>query len=149
MSEQQTGQCLCGAVKITAAFSGGVGACHCGQCRRWGGGPLLAVGCGPKIEIEGTDNVRRYKSSEWAERAFCGSCGSNLWYHLRPGDFSAEGEYIVSAGLFDDQDAMHFDHEVFVDGNPGWYRFAGQEGRKQMTEADIMAMVAGKQEGSQ
>jgi len=43
MSEtmKQTGSCLCGAVSVTANnASTKVGACHCGMCRKWGGGHL-------------------------------------------------------------------------------------------------------------
>lgn len=143
-----TGACLCGAVTITVTPSGGIGACHCGMCRKWGGGPLMAVGCGAKIGIGGEGKVRTYRSSDWAERAFCGTCGSNLYYRLLPGQFSPESEYIVSAGLFDDPGGLDFDHEVFVDSNPGWYRFAGEENRRRMTEADIMAMVDAQQNES-
>lgn len=145
----RTGQCLCGAIRITATFTGGIGACHCGSCRKWGGGPLMTVNAGPKVEIEGEDALRVYDSSGWAERGFCGTCGSNLFYHLKPGDFSADGEYILSAGIFPDLGELKFDHEVFVDGNPGWYSFEGNDSRKRMTEADIMAMVGANQEGSQ
>jgi len=38
------GSCLCGAIRITAKnINNNVGACHCGMCRKWGGGPLMAV----------------------------------------------------------------------------------------------------------
>ena len=39
-----SGHCLCGAVKISASqASKSIGACHCGMCRRWTGGPWLAL----------------------------------------------------------------------------------------------------------
>ena len=53
-----------------------------------------------------------------------------------------DGEYILSAGTVNDQSALKFDHEVFVDGAPGWYRFDGEESRQRMTEAEIMAMYS-------
>ncbi len=40
------GSCLCGAVSLsTTSMNHHVAACHCSMCRKWGGGPLLAVEC--------------------------------------------------------------------------------------------------------
>ena len=88
-------ECLCGAVKLTAPDVSEVGACHCGMCRRWGGGPFLALHCGTEVKFEGQQKVKTYPSSEWAERAFCADCGTHLYYRLK-----ATGEYFVPAGLF-------------------------------------------------
>ena len=66
------GNCLCGKVRISAKHvSTHAGACHCGMCRKWSGGPLMAVNCGTEISFEGTENISIYDSSEWAERGFC------------------------------------------------------------------------------
>ena len=43
-------------------------------------------------------------------------------------------------GTVKDQSILQFDHEVYVDQAPGWYRFADEAKRKRMTEANIMAM---------
>ena len=52
------GRCLCSAVKFSAKnISNNVGACHCGMCRRWGGGPLMAVSCGTEVTFEGEELV--------------------------------------------------------------------------------------------
>ena len=49
---------------------------------------------------------------------------------------------IFSAGTVDDQSILRFEHEVYVDGAPGWYRFADDESRQRMTEAQILEMFA-------
>jgi len=148
MSETQKARCLCGAVTFEAVLVDAVGACHCGTCRRWGGGPLFAINCGASVAGADETAIGTYTSSEWAERSFCKSCGSHLWYRLLPGSsFAPAGQYLVSAGLFEDQSALVFDHEVYIDGNPGWYSLAGAETRKCMTEQDIMAMVGAGGEG--
>lgn len=52
MSEHAKGKghCLCRSVQITAeAVSGKVGACHCDTCRKWCGGPFMAVDCGTEV----------------------------------------------------------------------------------------------------
>ncbi|MDY6983113.1 MAG: GFA family protein, partial [Pseudomonadota bacterium] len=76
------GSCLCGAVTITAPDLSEIAACHCGMCRRWGGGPFMTLHAGQDVKVEG--DVKTYRSSDWAERAFCGTCGTHLYYHLLP-----------------------------------------------------------------
>lgn len=148
MTDTRKARCLCGAVAFEAVLLDGIGACHCSTCRRWGGGPLMAVNCGASVAVEHETAIGRYASSDWAERGFCRSCGSHLWYRLLPGNsFIPEGQYLVSAGLFENQDGFVFDHEVFTDNNPGWYRFAGENTRKCLTEQDIMGMVGAGGEG--
>ena len=54
------GHCLCGAVGFTSPDAKEIGACHCGFCRRWGGGPLLAVHCGPGVTFTGADQIEHF-----------------------------------------------------------------------------------------
>lgn len=125
------GQCLCGAVKVQAAqVDTHVGACHCGMCRKWGGGPLMATDCGTAVTFHGADNVSVYNSSDWAERGFCKNCGSHLFYRLK-----ANNQHIVPVGLFDNQTDFIFDHQVFIDKKPAFYCFANET--KDMTEAEV------------
>jgi len=143
MGEELTavsGQCLCGEVKYNAKIRGGAGACHCAMCRRWSSGPYMSAHAHGKIEFQGSENIRNFSSSQWAERGFCKNCGSNLYYHLLPRAGVPDGEYILAAGTVDDQSVLEFDHEVYVDGAPGWYRFDNESERKRMTEADILAI---------
>lgn len=114
------GHCLCGAVSFTSPAAKEIGACHCGFCRRWSGGPLLAVHCGPDVKFEGVDQITVYASSEWAERAFCKQCGTHLYYKLL-----ANGDYFVPAGAFDSSD-FEFTSQIYVDKKPAYYAFANQ-----------------------
>jgi hypothetical protein len=109
------------------------------MCRAWSGGVFLAVEV-PEggLEVSGTPKV--YKSSDWAERVFCGECGSSLWYRLTmPGP--QHGTCHVGFGTLKDTDDMGFEGEIFVDRKPDSYSFAGNH--KRMTEAEFMAMVMG------
>ena len=135
-----TGACLCGKVTYKATVKQGTGACHCRMCRRWSGGPLMSAHTVGEVEFNNEDSITRYASSPWAERGFCKHCGSNLFYHLLPRPQLPGGEYIITAGSLDDQSNLEFDHEVYVDSAPGWYSFDGEDQRKRMTEADILAM---------
>jgi len=135
-----TGGCLCNNVRYSATLKGGAGACHCSMCRRWSSGPYMSVHTQEKVTFEGAEYIANYASSEWAERGFCKNCGSNLYYHLFPRPEVPDGEYILAAGTVDDQSELTFDHEVYIDGSPGWYSFDNELQRKRMTEEDILAM---------
>lgn len=126
------GACLCGAVSITAADREDMAACHCGMCRRWGGGPLLAVHCGDDVRIEGQEAIALFKSSDWAERAFCSKCGTHLFYRL-----IGTNEYAVPVGLFQDGTNFRFTEQIFVDKQPSYYEFANRTNR--LTEAEVFA----------
>ena len=130
------GSCLCGAVKITAKnLSESVGACHCHMCRKWGGGPLLAADCGTDVSFQGDVNIAVFNSSEWAERGFCKTCGSHLFYRIKQNQ-----QYIIPAGLFGDDQSFVFDHQVFVDEQPEFYQFANET--ENMTGAEVFAKYA-------
>ena len=126
-----SGSCLCGATRITAkTLNTHIGACHCGMCRKWGGGPLLAADCGTDVLLDGEENVSVFDSSDWAERGFCSKCGSHLFYRLKHNK-----EYVVPVGIFDTDDALVFDQQIFIDKKPSLYRFANET--KDMTEAEV------------
>ena len=128
--------CLCGATRLVAKTANRhMDACHCEMCRKWSGGPLLAVDCGTDVTIEGGENVSVYNSSQWAERGFCNKCGSNLFYRLKERD-----QYMVPVGLFEDLSGIVFTHQIFIDEKPGYYSFADET--KNMTGAEVFAMYA-------
>ena len=131
------GHCLCGAVRFTSPAAREIGACHCGFCRRWGGGPLLAVHCGPDVQFEGREHIGVYASSEWAERAFCKRCGTHLFYKLL-----ASGEYFVPAGAFESQD-FEITSQIYVDKKPGYYDFANETAM--LTEQQVIEQYGAPQ----
>ena len=77
-----TGRCLCGAVTFSGTWGGDpLRACHCSQCRRWSGHVWAAVPVpDDRLEIEGEEHVRWFRSSDEAERGFCAACGTPLTY---------------------------------------------------------------------
>jgi hypothetical protein len=127
---ERTGRCLCGAVTLRATPEPHVHACHCGMCRRWGGAPMMGVNCGTKVALEG-GQVARHRSSDWAERGFCATCGTHLFYFFVP-----KAAYIMPVGVFDDQSGLDFAGEIYIDRKPDWYAFAGD--RKRQTEAEFL-----------
>lgn len=114
-----TGHCLCGAVTITVtAMHAEVDVCHCAMCQRWGGAFYAGVK-GEAAEVTGEDAITVYRSSPWAERAFCSACGSNLWYQFLP-----TGHRSFLAGLFDLPAGFGIERQIFVDEKPDWYDIA-------------------------
>ena len=136
MSEttERRGRCLCGAVCITAkAADSNVGACHCDMCRRWGGGPLMEVRCGTDVSFEGADHISVFESSPWAERGFCRTCGSHLFFREKK-----TGGHHIPVGLLEGDEGLVFDHQVFIDEKPPYYSFANET--QTLTGAEIAAM---------
>jgi hypothetical protein len=129
------GTCLCGAISIKTPDKKSIDACHCGMCRRWGGGPALGISCGTDVQIDGVEKLKVYPSSEWAERAFCSECGTHIFYRLLP-----TNEYFVPAGLFQDGIEFEFTEQIFIDKKPDYYEFANQTLR--LTEAEVFAKFA-------
>jgi hypothetical protein len=129
----QSGGCLCGAVRFTASPSGhDVGACHCSMCRRWSAGPFLVRDCGTTLKVEDKTHLGAYRSSEWAERAFCKKCGTPLYYRL-----IEQNMFFVSAEAFDERDGYEFASQIFMDEKPGYYDFANKT--HNMTGAEVFA----------
>lgn len=131
----ETGKCLCGAVKFTAEdIDTHVHACHCSMCRGWTGGPMLAASVG-SVEFSGESNIKRYASSEWAERGFCAQCGSSLFYYLKEPKM-----YIMATGCFDNAEQFSLAGEIFIDEKPSSYDFAGDHSR--LTGEEFLASMA-------
>ena len=78
-------KCLCGDVSLEVEHDKHVHACHCSMCRIWGSGATFSLIATKPPKIDGGENIARYHSSEWAERAFCKNCGAHLFYHFLPG----------------------------------------------------------------
>lgn len=130
------GSCLCGGVRIsTKMMSNKMGACHCDMCKKWAGGPLLAVDCGNDVTFEGKENVSVFNSSAWAERGFCKQCGSHLFYRLKDPVL-----YVVPVGLFDNKPPIVFDHQIFIEQKPAFYSFANETAN--LTGAEVFAKFA-------
>jgi hypothetical protein len=133
------GSCLCGAVRVSGKTADdGVAACHCTMCRKWGGGPLLAVDCGADFHIENEDSVSVYASSAWAERGFCRQCGTHLFYRLKQGP-----RYFVPAGVFGESEPWVLEQQIFIDEKPGFYSFANHT--QNVTGAELFAQFAPSQ----
>jgi hypothetical protein len=105
------GHCLCGAVQISVTSHRGFTAvCHCRMCQRWSGGLFICVPA-EAADVQVTGPVVQYQSSDIAERAFCGACGSHLWFRGN----NSDGHYALMPGLFDAARDLPLKSEIYVD----------------------------------
>ena len=136
------GGCICGAVRFEAEpRAREAHACHCQTCRRWTGSAFVSVSVLPEnIQFESTESIRIYRSSEWAERAWCDCCGTTLYYHLTADGFGAK-TYEMALGLFDEPDGLPLTSEIYIDRKPDGFAFVGDHKRR--TKAEIEAAFSG------
>ena len=76
------GQCLCGAIRYHLSGEPKVVAlCHCRDCRRSAGAPMVAWAMYPEAALTlAKGQPRTINSSGSAMRSFCADCGTGLFY---------------------------------------------------------------------
>ena len=128
------GHCVCGSVTVTVTgrHEPRVGACHCRMCQRWTGGLFLCFTADASaVSVNG--EVRRYRSSAFAERAFCPKCGSHLWFN----DVAETGtvqNYELMPGLFDTALRWPLRSEIYVNRAMDSVPLSGDHRRKSRAE---------------
>lgn len=142
------GQCLCGAVTVTLAQRPAqYGACYCDMCRRWSGGRWVGAWVRDEaVTLTGKDAVTVVATSDWAERAFCNTCGSSLWYRVTDGAYADAGRSL-SIGLFDNTDIGDAPLANIYYSDKQTCAYAYENGPRQMTEAEVLALFAPAEEG--
>lgn len=92
------GSCLCGAVRFTAGEPlRPVIACHCTQCRKTSGHYWAATSVPrDRFHLTRGDALKWFRSSDTAERGFCGICSASLFW--KP---TGEDRISIAAGSLD------------------------------------------------
>lgn len=76
------GGCHCGAIRYAidgTPFTGVI--CHCSDCRKAAGAPMVAWSMYPEAAFTVTAGVPKvYRSSADARRHFCAECGTGVFY---------------------------------------------------------------------
>ena len=113
-----TGGCHCGAIRYEMpAEAMHCTICHCSDCRRHAGAPMVAW-AGVGIEaLKVTGEPRSYRSSKDARREFCGACGTGLFYFNA---VAMPGQVDVQTATLDDPDALAPTAHVQVAERIGW-----------------------------
>jgi len=110
-TELHTGRCLCGGVQYELHGPlRNVTACHCGQCRQTSGHHVaMTEVANAALVLKVSDTLRWYRSSTFAERGFCGTCGGNLFWRGLDGDTTS-----VTAGTLDLPTGLVIDRHIYV-----------------------------------
>jgi hypothetical protein len=76
------GGCHCGAVRYETSGEAITHAlCHCSDCRRHSGAPMVGWAMFPENQVKTTrGSLKAYRSSEHGLREFCADCGTGLFY---------------------------------------------------------------------
>jgi hypothetical protein len=120
--EPVIGSCLCGSVKFEVRPPlSGFRYCHCTRCRKASGGAHAAnifVPQGQFAWSAGEALINRFdlpgakRFSVW----FCTRCGSRVPHKVRERD-----DYLVPAGLLDNDPVMRPENSIFWGSRAGWY----------------------------
>lgn len=118
------GGCLCGAVRFQVRGPlRPVVACHCRQCRRSSGHFVAATAARPEdVEFLADQGLRWYRSSETAQRGFCGICGASLLW--RP---DAGTHLSIHAGSLDEPTGLRLAAHIFTADAGDYYRIPADE----------------------
>jgi len=118
--QQVNGSCLCGAIGFTATLpSKWCAHCHCSMCRKnHGAGYVTWAGFETgQVEItRGEDQLHWFDSSKGAQRGFCKTCGSSLFFRSE----RWAGELHIALGCMDDDIDRQPQANVFFDTHVDW-----------------------------
>lgn len=129
--QQVSGGCYCGRVRYRASgVSRDVIECHCSQCRKQSGHRYAGTGASMSdVEIEGLDAITWFRASPDAERGFCSTCGSHLFWKPSNGDYLG-----ILAASVDEPSGLRMAKHIFVGDKGDYYeitdglpQFAGYE----------------------
>jgi hypothetical protein len=116
--EVHEGSCLCGAVRyeVRGPLRAVIG-CHCTQCRKQTGHYMAATAAKhERFEIIEDEGLKWYRSSEKAERGFCGICGSTLFWQGTGLDYIA-----IAAGTIDGETGVNTEGHIFCADKGDYY----------------------------
>ena len=119
MSIVLEGGCLCGALRYRATQAPVRGViCHCSMCRRHSGAPALAFVHFPAQAFQWLKGaVSWYRSSPYAERGFCASCGSTLGMR----EEVLADRVQICVGTLDEPDRVRIDDHVWTAEQVCWF----------------------------
>jgi hypothetical protein len=115
-----TGRCHCGAIRYEMpAEVLHCSLCHCTDCRRHAGAPMVAWAMLPAGKLSVTGEPVVYRSSEHGRRHFCGACGTGLFY---VNEAMLPAMVDVQTGTLDDPGALPPQMHIQVADRIGWMR---------------------------
>lgn len=121
---EKSGSCLCTAVRYRVNGPlRPVVMCHCIQCRKQTGHVMAATAVSrDDLDIEDTEALGWYRSSDSAERGFCRVCGSTLFWRGDGRDYIA-----IAAGSLDGDTGLTLHGHVYCEFKGDYYDITGGE----------------------
>eukprot|EP00439_Symbiodinium_sp_Y106_P082518 s1601_g21.t4 len=141
LQEPQGAGCLCGSVRLRLQEPPiRLMHCHCSMCRRQGGGAFMTWAAYPDSAIEvlqGRRALRRFNSSDFANRTFCPKCGSTiaLNYH------GQLGTTWLAAGMIDGDIGCCPDSHIMLNYKAPWWLIPTRRQRAEC--AALLARLSG------
>lgn len=113
------GSCLCGAIGY--AVDGeldDIVVCHCGQCQKTSGNHVAATRIEEnKVTITDPEGLLTwFRSSDIAQRGFCGRCGSQLFWKR-----DWHEKISISAGSLDGPTGLKVKAHIYINDAPDYY----------------------------
>ena len=124
METRATGGCACGAVRYaltSAPFDAGW--CHCRTCQLNSGAPAMvfaSVPAGHLVFVSGSDKVKKFESSGFGHRLFCGECGTPLLMQVDHQPATVD----FSVATLDDPDSIAPGFHIFHASRIAWFETA-------------------------
>ena len=114
------GGCLCGEIRYRSTVSPIRGViCHCSICRKHSGAPALAFVHFPTSDFMWlSGEPARYRSSTFAERGFCATCGSTVTMH----EEVLQDRVQIAVGSLDEPDRVQPNDHVWTEDQVQWFR---------------------------
>jgi hypothetical protein len=113
---EQTGGCLCGAVRFSARGEPeNVRFCHCRLCQKAMGAPFFARALYPRDAIRLEGDTERFPTSDRLARVFCPKCGTRIMAERTDGSFAG-----LALTLFDDPDRWTIECHMFTETKLPW-----------------------------
>ena len=137
------GGCLCGAIRYQASRRiNDAMVCHCRNCQRLSGSAFWVSTLYPRENFQLTQGeVVWYSSSELLDRAFCGTCGSQLFGLYSTPEFS--GWISISLGSHDDPNAVPAESHLGVESQQAWLKLDDDLPKHEYPETFIEDAAAG------
>ena len=112
------GGCRCGAIRYHVTQEPPRAAlCHCRDCQRSAGAPVVAWMLVDEGSIEISGEPRVYESSPGAFRSFCGKCGTGLFYRS---EVIFPGQVDIQIATLDDPEAVVPKAQIQLAERIGW-----------------------------
>jgi len=120
--ESISGSCLCGSVKFEIGPPLSVFRyCYCSRCRKASGSAHAANIFVPERQfawLAGEDKVNHFKlpGAKTFAVSFCTRCGTRVPHNIRE-----RNEYLIPAGVLDDDPVAHPQNSIFWGSRAPWY----------------------------